>query len=511
MPYRPPPLGAGLVYGSVLEPVLEEAAGLLGMIEVEPQTLWAPRASSGPTTYRTDGDTLERLGGYGLPVVLHGVGNPVGGTLPPDPVQARLFAEAAEAVDAPWVSEHLSFNRARQGGEDVFAGFMLPPVPTPAGVETAAASVRALAHRAGRPLAVETGVNYLRRRPGELTEGEFVGAVARRAGCGILLDLHNLWVNERNGRQRIVDFLADIPLDRVWEIHLAGGSERGGLLLDSHSGGVPDPLLQLTRSVLPDLPALGAVVFELLPANLASLGLDGVRAQLETLAELWEGRDRVASAWAPAPELADPPLREGRASWPAVDRQAGAPAPPEPPEPPEWESALVRAVLGRPAASPLERELAGEPGVAVVGELIGEFRAAMVTRNLKLTSRLLLLSIGPAAFRRLLEGHGAAAPPEPFAASEAEAFGAFLASRDLDVPYLADVLAFERATLATLLDGRCRVVPFAHEPVPLLRALAAGRLPERCAMGAFEVEVTGEEAGEGWSLEDAAGSGTWHH
>jgi uncharacterized protein len=68
-----------------------------------------------------------------------------------------------------------------------------------------------------------------------MPDGVFVGAVAESADCGILLDLHNVFANGVNGRQPVEDFLAQLPLDRVWEIHLAGGFDMEGLWLDAHS------------------------------------------------------------------------------------------------------------------------------------------------------------------------------------------------------------------------------------------------------------------------------------
>ena len=63
-------------------------------------------------------------------------------------------------------------------------------------------------------------------------------AVAECADCGILLDLHNLFANGVNGRQSVEEFIAQLPLERVWEIHVAGGVELDGYWLDAHSGGV---------------------------------------------------------------------------------------------------------------------------------------------------------------------------------------------------------------------------------------------------------------------------------
>jgi hypothetical protein len=122
--------------------------------------------------------------------------------------------------------------------------------------------------------------------------------------------------------------------------------------------------------------------------------------------------------------------------------------------------------------------------------LIDEFRASMVTGVLRLTLRLLLLHLGGAAVEALLQRYGRAHPPERFASSEAAGFAKYLAAQALDVPYLRDVLAFESAVLATLLDEQPRVVPFAHDPLMILRALAEARWPSAPPAGAFEIEVT---------------------
>ena len=123
-----------------------------------------------------------------------------------------------------WASEHLSFNQARLAGREFFGGFLLPPVQTMASARIAARNIAAVKDLLPVPFAFETGVNYLAPQPGEMPDGAFFAAVAEQADCGILLDLHNLWCNERNGRQRVLDVVAELPLDRVWEVHLAGGS-----------------------------------------------------------------------------------------------------------------------------------------------------------------------------------------------------------------------------------------------------------------------------------------------
>ena len=115
----------------------------------------------------------------------------------------------------------------------------------------------------------------------------------------------------------------------------------------------------------------------------------------------------------------------------------------------------------------------------------------MIVGVLRLTSRLIMLALGPAAFRTILSDYWSKTPPQMYAAVEAEAFARYLAELDLKVPHLDKLLEFERAATATLTDGIARVVQFDFEPLPLLRAIAEGRLPTEAGQpGEYEIEIT---------------------
>ena len=132
-----------------------------------------------------------------------------------------------------------------------------------------------------------------------MDDGDFFSAVARASNSGILLDLHNLWCNERNGRQRVADVLNQLPLADVWEIHFAGGMDESGYWIDAHSGAVPPEVLEIAVNLIPRLPNLGALIFEVLPQYLPRFGCDGVQRQIEALHQLWTLRSptvlRIAS------------------------------------------------------------------------------------------------------------------------------------------------------------------------------------------------------------------------
>jgi hypothetical protein len=258
-------------------------------------------------------------------------------------------------------------------------------------------------------------------------------------------------------------FVGELPLERVREIHIAGGLEHGGYWLDAHSGRIPEPLLELAAWVVPQLPNLGAIVFELLAQYLEPLGLDGVAEEVSKLARIWESRGSAVTPGRVPPSPGGPP--------PAIS-------------PREWEDELGALVIGRPVASPL----AGDPGIPILRELVANFRSGMLVDALRLTSRLLMLSderLMPA----LLEGFFATSPPQLFASAEAEAFAAYVRARELPIAHLDEVLAYECASLRVLLHGEPQQVEFAHEPYAVLLPLVEGRLPDAPPAGEFVVDV----------------------
>ena len=483
-----PALGVGITYSSAIAPLLERYPELFPVVEVEPQTTWI-KIPGAAQPYRVNREALEYIARLPGRKIIHSVGTPVGGTAEPEPTQLQRLRETVAYFASPWASDHLSFNQTA----DFATGFFLPPRQTLQGVETAIASIRALQAALPVPIAIETGVSYLRPRSDELSDGDFVARVVESADCGLLLDLHNVFCNSVNGRQPLDEYLHQLPLERVWEIHLAGGMERNGFWLDAHSGAIPDSLYAVAEKLIPRLPNLRAIIFEIFPSFVPVVGLDLVREQVERLHALWSLR--ASTRERPVASMRVP-----------LEPETLEPAPPA-----AWERALGRVVIGRRANDELSRELERDPGVRIVEELIHEFRASMIVGVLRLTSRLLMLALGPAAFRTLLSDYWSKTPPQMYASVEAEAFARYLETLELKVPHLAKLLEFERAATATLIDGEVRVVQFDFEPLPLLRALAEGRLPTEPAQpGEYEIEVTPDDLPSASGLDSLAPDFPFH-
>ncbi|OEJ62265.1 hypothetical protein BGM19_33850 [Streptomyces agglomeratus] len=461
-------LGVGLTYVPGLDRILDACADLLEVVEIEPQTLWRIRADG---TISTDEEVLRRLADLPGGRLLHGVGNPVGGSRLPDPRNTALVGELAERLGVPWVSEHLAFNQVDARGESFHTGFMLPPRQTPAGVRSAVRSVRAMAEELPVPLAVEIGANYLRPRNDELADGAFVRRVAEGSGCGLLLDLHNVLTNQRNGRGSADELIAALPLDRVWEVHLAGGLDHRGYWLDAHHGLPDEDLMALAERTLPLLPALRAVLFEVTPSAVPELDAQAVRAVLARLDTLWDRPEKLPPLSVPRPARHTEGPDDGAAS------------------PEDWEYALGSLAVGREPATPLGWELAADPAIGLLRELITEARGGSLAGALPNAMRLLFLTLGAAGLRDVLDAYSSAETPRLVASEEASAFARHLSRVRPDVPWLEDVLALDLGLLHVRLEGSPRTVSLTTDPNALLAALGAGRLPVAPPRGEFQVHL----------------------
>lgn len=463
-----PELGVGVIWFAGLEGLIQGSDDVIDFYEVEPATV-----ALGPGAQANAFVTgpLAGLAARGRPVVVHGVSCPVGGTVAADEVEQEALGAAADSVGSPWVSEHLSVDRLRdRSGAVVPTGFFLPPAQSPGAVEVAAERLRQLRRWAGRPVAFETGVNYFRPRPGELSDGAFFAAVAEAADCSILCDLHNLWCNEHNGRQPVTEVLDELPLERICEVHLAGGQHHRGFLLDAHSSLVEPGLDMLAEGMIERLPALRAITFELMPDYVLPNGISAhaYRRQLERLQELWQVRGRRVRS----------PARTRRPRpHPVASQEGWAPS--------AWEHAMAAALAGD--RSPLD----GDPGVEVYRHLIATIRAGSVITALPLSYRLVALSRGVAAAEQVLERYRATVPPSTWANDEARTFSAFLREQVTAIAHLDEVIDFELAAHEAVATGSPRRVRFGCDPTPLLECLRRGIQPPRSLpRGDFEVIVT---------------------
>jgi uncharacterized protein len=206
-----------------------------------------------PENYMVDGGPrlawLETIRGH-HPISLHGVALSLAAAAPPDEGHLLRLKTLAQRVQPALVSEHLAWSAWR--------GHYLPdllPFPrTHEALARIAANIERTQEVLGRPIAIENPAHYLTIEGHDWSETDFLRELCVRTGCGLLLDVNNVYVSARNVGIDALAYVDAVPADRIMEIHLAGHALDAGtspaLLIDSHDADIDDAVWALYRHVI---------------------------------------------------------------------------------------------------------------------------------------------------------------------------------------------------------------------------------------------------------------------
>ena len=168
------------------------------------------------------------------PVALHGVSMSIGTAEGLDKAYLRRLKALVDEIEPLFVSDHLSWSRS--GG---FNAHDLLPVPyTEEALDLVCSNIHQAQDALGRKMLFENPSSYLAFDGAEMSEWDFIAAMAERTGCELLLDVNNVFVSASNHGFDALAFLDGIPAERVRQIHLAGHSQGRALLIDSHDSPV---------------------------------------------------------------------------------------------------------------------------------------------------------------------------------------------------------------------------------------------------------------------------------
>lgn len=193
-----------------------------------------------------------------FPVVLHGVELSIGTACSVDERYLEKVQKVADWVGAKWISDHLCFTRV----PTLNIGQLTPLSFNESVVDIVVQNIIKVTQTLKYPFLVENISYYFRVPPSTLMEAEFITRIVRGADCGMLLDLTNLQNNAINNNYDPYEFLDQMPLERVIQIHLAGGYYHRGILLDTHSHAVPQDVFDLLKYVLPKTKNLKGIIIE---------------------------------------------------------------------------------------------------------------------------------------------------------------------------------------------------------------------------------------------------------
>lgn len=186
-----------------------------------------------------------------FPVSLHGVCMSLGGPQPLAEDHLARFKALVERYQPAMISEHLAWSTH----DETFMSDLLPLPYTQETLDHVASHVSQMQDSVGRKIFLENPSTYVLFEESTLSETDFLKAIVERTGCGLLLDINNVFVSATNHGYSAMEYLDQFPLGDVGEIHLAGHAEQeddeGALLLiDSHDGPVSDPVWTLYERVI---------------------------------------------------------------------------------------------------------------------------------------------------------------------------------------------------------------------------------------------------------------------
>ncbi|TPW31107.1 DUF692 domain-containing protein [Martelella alba] len=186
-----------------------------------------------------------------FPLSVHGVGMSIGGTRDLDTAHLERLKQVVTRYEPGLVSEHLAWSTH----ESAYFNDLLPLPYTRETLDRVVAHIDQVQTAIGRPILLENPSSYLVFDSSTLSETEFLDAVSRRSGCGLLLDINNVYVSAINTGFDPLTYLKAFPLERVGEIHLAGHAAEEDddghpLLIDAHDRPVADPVWALYAFVI---------------------------------------------------------------------------------------------------------------------------------------------------------------------------------------------------------------------------------------------------------------------
>lgn len=219
-----------------------ESEHSVAWFEVHPENYMG----EGGMPHRLLTDLRERFG-----LSLHGVGLSIGGEKPLDKNHLARLAELNERYEPDLFSEHLAWSSHDEG----YLNDLLPLPYTQATLDLVSDHIDEVQEALGRTILLENPSTYVVFEGSQMSETDFLKAIAKRTGCGLLLDVNNVFVSATNHQTSAEDYLADFPVGHVGEIHLAGHasvtlSDGAELLIDAHDRAVSDPVWALYEQLI---------------------------------------------------------------------------------------------------------------------------------------------------------------------------------------------------------------------------------------------------------------------
>jgi uncharacterized protein (UPF0276 family) len=293
-----PKLGVGLLYNPALPEFLRTDLDCVDYVSIIPDMFWVDRGRTESPRYVPFESWVELLDEIAAqrPIVSHNIGLSIGSSAHLDNAYLEQIARVYEKYRFPWHSDHLSFVQvSSESGQDHNAGLAIPVPYDREVLDMIVERIGAVQNAVPVPFLLENNVYYTEFAEQDMTEPQFLNALTSLSGCGLLMDVHNLYANSRNHKFDPFAFLDQVDLSKVVEVHIAGGNDIAGMYTDSHAGPCPEPVWDLLEYVAGKAEHLCGITFEFHASYYPLLKVPGIRATLERARNIWTRTKQVAA------------------------------------------------------------------------------------------------------------------------------------------------------------------------------------------------------------------------
>lgn len=190
------------------------------------------------------------------PMVMHGVSMSLGSTDVLDMDYLKQLRQLALRIQPAWISDHLCWTGV--SGKNMHD--LLPLPYTSQAIAHVVARIQYVQEFLARPILIENVSSYLNYQQSEMTEWEFVAEIVRQSGCSILLDVNNVYVSARNHHFNPMDYIKAMPIGRVAQIHLAGHTDCGSYIIDTHDAPIIQPVWDLYQATIRHLGVVSTMI-----------------------------------------------------------------------------------------------------------------------------------------------------------------------------------------------------------------------------------------------------------
>lgn len=286
-------LGIGFPYVAAL-PGEFYRSGAMDFVEITPEAL-CRHSGSGDTfglTLAPGRVERAREACRDLPAVVHGTELSIGSVHACNDAYLDLLDDFHRRWPFRWHSEHLGYRTMLDDPDLAALDLRLPLPATYEAAELVAERSAGIGERYGVPFLLENPAYYISTDEAPADEGlhddiDLLSTIMTLSGCHQLLDLHTIYCNALTQQVDPRVLLSRVPLNRVIEIHVAGGSSRAGFWMDDHNARVPEPVWRLLEYVLPRAPNAAGIVFEMIEDFAPRLGTAAITHELDRARSIW--------------------------------------------------------------------------------------------------------------------------------------------------------------------------------------------------------------------------------